>query len=499
MMPVLVALFDRAALLAWIAAMQFAIFGTALLVPMVIMRRRPAARHFCALTALVGVLLSPIAATCSYRLAWNWTPVPTWLFLVEQSTEPVLANDRSWPVETPPRADNALFSFAEEKLASSSEPIRGATTSAPRREVARDLAERPPVHVSSSDTAIAMAHSPEPIKGWATAPVATSKPWHLTRVFLRTGLVAWFLGLLVISLRIVRTRTRLLRLMKEARPVVDRRVLMLVERIAAGLNVASPPSVLAADSVTNPFVASAFNPRIVVPTLLLAPEQESLLTPVLVHECSHVARHDLWLGLVQAWAKVLFWPHPLVHFYSAILSRSREELCDNLVLVGASPIDYARTLLTLGENSGGLPEFAGVSLFSHRDSLRARIACLLDPRRDRSVRLTGTHRALLAVLTLALAATAVGVRLQEPRTPALSVQRAPVPLALAPASAPTADDVVRKLTARSTNWVTPSRLLESLEYDLVSGPQVTRFKVARGKSGDTASGWARRSTRGSAS
>ena len=175
----------------------------------------------------------------------------------------------------------------------------------------------------------------------------------------------------------------------------------------------------------------------------------------------------------------IFWPQPLVHFYGAILSRSREELCDNRVLAGASPIDYARTLLTLGELSGGRPEFAGVSLFSHRDLLCARIARLLDPRRDRSVRLAGTHRTVLAGLVL-VAATAVGVRPQEPRTPAPSEQGAPAALAQAPAPGPTADDVVHKLAARSTNWVTPSRLLESLEYDLVSGQQVTRFKVARG-------------------
>src|SRR3954452_25072662 len=46
---------------------------------------------------------------------------------------------------------------------------------------------------------------------------------------------------------------------------------------------------------------------------------------------------------------------------------------------------------------------------------------------------------------------------------------------------PDADGVVRERAARSASWITPTAPLETLEYDFVSGPDVTAVKVTRGE------------------
>ncbi len=49
------------------------------------------------------------------------------------------------------------------------------------------------------------------------------------------------------------------------------------------------------------------------------------------------------------------------------------------------------------------------------------------------------------------------------------------------APTPTADEIVRKLAASCVNWTALSPALESLEYDFVSGSNITRVKVMRGQ------------------
>jgi beta-lactamase regulating signal transducer with metallopeptidase domain len=500
MTQTLVLIFDQAALLVWTACVQFTLFGTALLIPMGIMRRRPASRHFLALGALVAALVSPLTSFCSYRLGWDWMPLSTWLFLVEEPREPGFVNDQSQPVDVPdtPRREVAALPPLHESSGMAPESDGRTTLSAHS-----NLANRPAVHPPSGSSELAASTPAQTITTRPTTRVSqardqlhdagddhaaqapgiapTRNSLRLARIVIRSGFGAWFLGVLVMSVRIVRTQKRVKHLIDQARPITHMSALALTERIAASLKISSAPALLAAESVTNPFVASIRAPRIIVPTSLLGPASESLLAQVLVHECSHIARHDLEIGLLQASTRVLLWPHPLIHIYSAILSRSREELCDNLVLLNVSPTDYARTLLTLGERLRGLPVVAGVSLFSRRHSLSARIARLLDPSSDRSVRLAGTHRAVLTALALALAGSAVGVGPQEP-SKRLSLEK-PMPAASAqrPVSPLSADELVRRLAARSTKWITQSPSLESLEYDFVSGPQVTRIKVTRGE------------------
>jgi hypothetical protein len=70
-----VSLLDRAALLIWAGGLQFAFFGTGLLILMVMWRRRPAARHLLAVIALVAALASPLTAACALRWGPDWTPI----------------------------------------------------------------------------------------------------------------------------------------------------------------------------------------------------------------------------------------------------------------------------------------------------------------------------------------------------------------------------------------------------------------------------------------
>ena len=106
MTQTLVVLIDHTARLGWAAGMQFALFGTGLLVPLWLMCRRPASRHFLALVVPCAALTSPLTAACPHWFGWVWLPVPPWLLLVEWPVDVPAVNARSQPrpheVESPP-------------------------------------------------------------------------------------------------------------------------------------------------------------------------------------------------------------------------------------------------------------------------------------------------------------------------------------------------------------------------------------------------------------
>src|SRR5271157_4488444 len=55
------------------------------------------------------------------------------------------------------------------------------------------------------------------------------------------------------------------------------------------------------------------------------------------------------------------------------------------------------------------------------------------------------------------------------------------PRAIAGLADQNADTIVRNLAARSASWIAPPATLKTLEYDFVSGSEVTRVRVKRGE------------------
>jgi hypothetical protein len=90
-------LIDRTAQLLWTAHLQFGLLGAALQVPIAFWHRRPAVRHFLALTALVAALVSPVTAAGALRLGFAWTPLPAQVRPGDGAIGPAVANDAMRP------------------------------------------------------------------------------------------------------------------------------------------------------------------------------------------------------------------------------------------------------------------------------------------------------------------------------------------------------------------------------------------------------------------
>ncbi|HUG70969.1 MAG TPA: M56 family metallopeptidase [Pirellulaceae bacterium] len=246
--------------------------------------------------------------------------------------------------------------------------------------------------------------------------------------------VAWAIGFLLLGIRLLHGGLYLWKLRRQTRPLDESAFVGVLQRVRRTLNVSNLPPILHSEQIFTPVVAGLFRPAVLLPASLPQSISENRLHDVLVHECAHLVRRDHWVGLLQRLVEIVYWPHPLVYRMNGQLARCREELCDNHVLWGVEPADYAETLLELTllckNRVGG---FSSMGVFGLGWRLEDRVQGLLDTRRDRRMRLGNRSRlGVAACACLALAAAAmlqVGLADEhsdaESRSPRLAATKTP--------------------------------------------------------------------------
>ncbi|QDT93965.1 M56 family metallopeptidase [Gimesia algae] len=125
----------------------------------------------------------------------------------------------------------------------------------------------------------------------------------------------------------------------------------LLERLCAELKLKRRVRLLITHSRMGPAVIGLLRPTIILPTAILEGRSLAELEPVLAHELIHIRRGDLWIGLLQLLASVVWWFHPLVWFTGRRLKFEIEQCCDEEVLaeLNCDPRQYAACLLEILE------------------------------------------------------------------------------------------------------------------------------------------------------
>jgi beta-lactamase regulating signal transducer with metallopeptidase domain len=220
----------------------------------------------------------------------------------------------------------------------------------------------------------------------------------------------WLVGVVVLGLRLTLGLLAMIALRRLARPLNEASVAPVAGDVRNALAARTLPPILEAGStLAGPVTAGVFRPVVILPQGLADRLDPTALRDVLVHECAHALRRDGLVGLLQRLAALVFWPHPLIHRLNRLLSRSREEACDDFVLRDGDPRRFARTLLLLAESPGSdRPGAAVVGLFERRWRLEDRVARILEPRKTLMIRsqrgVVLSAMALLASAAVALAA-----------------------------------------------------------------------------------------------
>jgi hypothetical protein len=143
-----------------------------------------------------------------------------------------------------------------------------------------------------------------------------------------------------------------------------------VSRAARIVGLTREPRVLAVSGLPGPLVTGLFRPVILLPAETLSRFACEELEMTLAHEMAHIARGDLWWGLVPALARRVFFFHPAAWIAEREYAVAREAACDEAVLrPGADAFVYGQLLLRFASRA---PSSASIPMSPHR-MLRRRL------------------------------------------------------------------------------------------------------------------------------
>ncbi|QDT95043.1 M56 family metallopeptidase [Gimesia aquarii] len=180
----------------------------------------------------------------------------------------------------------------------------------------------------------------------------TQQEWYSARPFFwYSGFVLWgLIAASIVAVMVIRY-WQCRQILRTSSMVHDPELDQLLSRLSVELRVKRRVRLLITKSRIGPAVIGLFRPTIILPQAIVDSRSKKELEPILAHELIHIRRGDLWVGLLQLTASIVWWFHPLVWFTGRRLKLEVEQCCDEEVLaeLDCEPGLYAKCLLEVLE------------------------------------------------------------------------------------------------------------------------------------------------------
>ena len=182
--------------------------------------------------------------------------------------------------------------------------------------------------------------------------VLTESVRHYGDLILPWLVIAWILGLVVSSARLIGGFAKTRKITRHATTEASRALALRVERLCDKLGITRAIRLLESTAIDVPLVVGAIRPVIVVPASLVTGLTPLQLDMLLAHELSHIRRHDYLINLLQTVLETLLFYHPAARWISDRAREERENCCDDIAVAicGGDAGEYTSTLLVLEES-----------------------------------------------------------------------------------------------------------------------------------------------------
>jgi beta-lactamase regulating signal transducer with metallopeptidase domain len=213
-------------------------------------------------------------------------------------------------------------------------------------------------------------------------------------------LMVWAAGAVALAVCLVFTHYRLARKVTPCRPLIDARLMNLLEDCKQAMGLRVPVTLVETAAVGSPSLFGFVRPRLLLPVGLTRSFSQEELRYVFLHELSHIKRQDILTGWLMTALQILHWFNPLVWLAFHRMRVDRELACDALALSYAKEEEnqpYGRTIIKLLEGFGcstWAPSMAGT--VENRNQMKERISMIAKFRK------TSHGPALAGVLFIAL-------------------------------------------------------------------------------------------------
>ena len=292
------------------------------------------------------------------------------------------------------------------------------------------IVEPHPAGAPSSDDAVSHAPIP-PQMSWTQSNMA-----RLTGTLL---CAIWTLGAAIALIRASVCLAKLRRWLRTVAVADSPHLASAIQCAADRVGLHRSVTVCQSGVLPAPVTMGLLRPCIVVPNGIESTLMPDQLRAVLQHEMAHIARFDLWIGLLQQAAHIVHWWNPLVRLTNRRIADVREQICDDIALCGlAEPTSYAATLINLAERCSGcvsVPATLGIGS-SPAGQLEKRICHIVSPSDIRHIHLTRRSVIGVAAAVAVMMGTLVCAQIKVTSPPAKNHDDTPTP--------PTAFNVVTK-------------------------------------------------------
>lgn len=176
---------------------------------------------------------------------------------------------------------------------------------------------------------------------------------------------------------------------------------LFVQKVSFLLGITQKVKVVVSSLVQSPVTVGYLKPIILLPVAALSHLTTAQVEAVLLHELSHIRRHDYILNFVVSVIHTLLYFNPFVKAFVQITEAEREACCDEMVLqFGYDKVDYATALLHLQKTSSH--HHALTLAAARKQNLLARIEKIIGAEKKRPFRLIHALPLFLAMFCVLL-------------------------------------------------------------------------------------------------
>ncbi len=217
--------------------------------------------------------------------------------------------------------------------------------------------------------------------------------WEMVMAFLRPGpqnlqylVVVWLAGVLVLSIRFMGGVWAINRLRGSASRDISDHWKQRLAGLSGCLGIRRIVQMAETARVTVPMTAGWLKPIILLPIGMLTNMPPAHVEMILLHELSHIRRHDYLMNVIQGMVEIMFFFHPAIWWLSDAARTEREHCCDDRVLsIKGDPLAYAKALhaaaaaiKTKGALSASMLPKTGLALTGENGELLERIHRILN-------------------------------------------------------------------------------------------------------------------------
>jgi beta-lactamase regulating signal transducer with metallopeptidase domain len=191
-------------------------------------------------------------------------------------------------------------------------------------------------------------------------------------------LLIWLAGTLLLLVRLFYGLIFLRGFRFGLKPVSDPKIDAALARTVEILPLPRLPSVFTSPAATSPLTVGIFHPLMILPEKLLDSLSENEICSIVLHEFSHVWRHDHLIGIFKRLVIAVNWWNPAVYFINTAHADAAEELSDNCALLQLKPEEYSECLIQLAEKTGLISRLpATIAMAARPGGLHQRVINLL--------------------------------------------------------------------------------------------------------------------------